>query len=55
MDHIRTFYNVPNIKMSTTKRLATVGILSIGEMGLGVAKLLDAFNFQAVTSLEGRR
>lgn len=33
---------------------ANVGILSIGEMGLGVAKLLIAHNFGVFTSLEGR-
>ncbi|CZR51248.1 uncharacterized protein PAC_01123 [Phialocephala subalpina] len=34
--------------------LATVGILSIGEMGMGVAKLLIAHNFRVVTNIEGR-
>jgi len=35
--------------------LATVGILSIGEMGMGIAKLLIAHNYRVVTNLEGRR
>jgi hypothetical protein len=35
--------------------LATVGILSIGEMGMGIAKLLIAHNFRVVTNIEGRR
>lgn len=35
--------------------LATVGILSIGEMGMGIAKLLVAHNYRVVTNLEGRR
>jgi len=35
--------------------LATVGILSIGEMGMGIAKLLIAHNFRVVTNVEGRR
>ncbi len=39
--------------MSST--LATVGILSIGEMGLGIAKLLIAHNYRVVTNLAGRR
>lgn len=41
----------PRIIMSIK---TTVGILSIGEMGLGVAKLLIAHNFGVLTSLEGR-
>ncbi|CAG8974137.1 hypothetical protein HYALB_00002774 [Hymenoscyphus albidus] len=32
----------------------TVGILSIGEMGLGIAKLLIAHNYRVVTNHEGR-
>jgi hypothetical protein len=35
--------------------LATVGILSIGDMGMGIAKLLIAKNYRVVTNLEGRR
>jgi 3-hydroxyisobutyrate dehydrogenase-like beta-hydroxyacid dehydrogenase len=35
--------------------LATVGILSIGEMGMGFAKLLIAHGYQVVTNIEGRR
>ncbi|KAH9210662.1 6-phosphogluconate dehydrogenase [Leptodontidium sp. 2 PMI_412] len=34
--------------------LATVGILSIGEMGMGIARLLVAHNYRVVTNLEGR-
>ncbi|RFU26725.1 hypothetical protein B7463_g9612, partial [Scytalidium lignicola] len=34
--------------------LATVGILSIGEMGMGIAKLLIAYNYRVVTNIEGR-
>ncbi|OBT93393.1 hypothetical protein VE01_08735 [Pseudogymnoascus verrucosus] len=34
--------------------LATVGVLSIGEMGLGVAKLLIAHNYRVVTNITGR-
>lgn len=34
--------------------LATVSILSIGSMGLGVARLLQAHNFRVVTNLVGR-
>lgn len=34
---------------------ATVAILSIGEMGLGVANLLLAQGYRVVTNLEGRR
>lgn len=37
------------------KPLATVGILSIGDMGLGVAKLLLAHGFDVVTNITGRR
>lgn len=35
--------------------LATVGILSIGDMGMGIAKLLIAHNYRVVTNLDGRR
>jgi hypothetical protein len=35
--------------------LATVGILSIGDMGMGIAKLLLAKNYRVVTNVEGRR
>lgn len=35
--------------------LATVGILSIGDMGMGVAKLLLAHRFRVVTNAQGRR
>ena len=35
--------------------LATIGILSIGEMGMGIAKLLIAHNYRVVMNLEGRR
>ncbi|TVY51089.1 hypothetical protein LCER1_G007826 [Lachnellula cervina] len=34
--------------------LATVAILSLGEMGTGIAKLLVAHNYRVVTNLEGR-
>jgi hypothetical protein len=35
--------------------LATVGILSIGEMGIGITKLLIAHNYQVVTNIDSRR
>ncbi|RDW73965.1 hypothetical protein BP5796_07407 [Coleophoma crateriformis] len=35
-------------------KVATVGILSIGEMGMGIAKLLIAHNYHVVTNIEGR-
>lgn len=35
--------------------LASVGILSIGDMGVGIAKLLIAHNYRVVTNIEGRR
>lgn len=34
--------------------LATLGLLSIGEMGLGVARLLTAHNFRVLTNVTGR-
>lgn len=33
----------------------SVGILSIGEMGLGIAKLLKAHGYRVLTVGEGRR
>ena len=35
--------------------LATVGIASIGEMGAGIAKLLNAHNYKVITNVSGRR
>lgn len=35
--------------------LATLGILSIGDMGLGIAKLLVAHNYKVITNASGRR
>lgn len=35
--------------------LATLGILSIGDMGLGIAKLLVANNYRVITNATGRR
>jgi len=35
--------------------LATVGIISLGDMGIGVARLLIAKNYKVITNLEGRR
>ena len=40
--------------MSTLPR-ANVAVLSIGEMGLGVANLLLAHGYRVFTNLEGRR
>lgn len=36
-------------------RATTVGIVSIGDMGLGMAKLLKAHHYRVVTVAEGRR
>lgn len=35
--------------------LAAVAVISIGEMGLGVAKLLTNHRYQVLTNIEGRR
>lgn len=40
---------------STLPPKLSIGILSIGEMGLGVAKLLRAHDFPVVTVASGRR
>ena len=43
-------------RMATTKTpLATVGILSIGDMGIGIAKRLRATGFAVATNCHGRR
>ena len=39
----------------TPPPLATVGIASIGDMGLGIAKLLSAHNYTVLTNVSGRR
>lgn len=50
----RTLLTVRN--MATTKTpLATIGILSIGDMGLGIAKRLRATGFAVATNCHGRR
>lgn len=36
-------------------RPVSVGILSIGEMGLGIGKLLKAHGYRVLTVAEGRR
>lgn len=38
-----------------TTPLATLGVLSIGDMGLGIAKLLVANNYRVITNVGGRR
>lgn len=40
---------------SSSKPLATVGLLSVGEMGMGIAQLLVAKGFAVVTNCAGRR
>lgn len=46
---------IPKTQLLKMSSLATVGIISIGEMGMGVAKLLIAHNYRVVTNIEGRR
>lgn len=38
-----------------TASRAVVGIISIGEMGLGIAKLLVASGYRVTTNVTGRR
>ncbi len=46
----------PSIAMSANVTpLATIGVLSIGDMGLGIAKRLKATGFSVVTNCQGRR
>lgn len=40
---------------SLTMRPVTIGIVSIGDMGLGMARLLKAHDYRVVTVAEGRR
>lgn len=40
---------------SNDSPLATVGIQSIGDMGLGIARLLIANNYRVITNATGRR
>lgn len=42
-------------RMSDKMRATTVGIVSIGDMGLGMAKLLKAHGYRVITVAEGRR
>lgn len=41
--------------MGSVTSLATCGILSIGDMGLGIAKLLIANNYRVITNARDRR
>ncbi|KAH7065014.1 hypothetical protein B0J12DRAFT_723099 [Macrophomina phaseolina] len=41
--------------MSNTAPRAAVGIISIGEMGVGIAKLLQAYDYEVLTTTAGRR
>ena len=41
--------------MSAPATLAKIGILSIGDMGMGIAKLLIANGFAVATNCKGRR
>jgi len=34
---------------------ATLGIISIGDMGIGIAKLLIAHDYKVITNISGRR
>jgi len=43
------------VHLPVTMRPATIGIVSIGDMGLGMARLLKAHNYRVVTVAEGRR
>ncbi|EKG18039.1 hypothetical protein MPH_04729 [Macrophomina phaseolina MS6] len=40
--------------MSNTAPRAAVGIISIGEMGVGIAKLLQAYDYEVLTTTAGR-
>jgi hypothetical protein len=42
-------------KSGTGASLASVAVISIGEMGLGVAKLLSNHRYRVLTNIEGRR
>ncbi len=44
-----------DISTVTNMRATTVGIISIGEMGLGIAKLLQSHGFRVATVAQGRR
>lgn len=40
---------------TTDSNPATIGIISIGEMGLGIARLLKANDYRVVTNVSDRR
>lgn len=41
--------------MSALAPRAAVGIISIGDMGSGIAKLLQAYHYEVLTTTAGRR
>lgn len=51
----RTLLHLPSTSRLNMAPLATVGIISIGEMGMGIAKLLIAHDYRVVTNVVGRR
>src|ERR1700722_19085104 len=40
---------------SSSATKPTIGVVSIGDMGLGIAKLLKAHEYQVITTSAGRR
>jgi hypothetical protein len=45
----------PESSSSSSPPKAIIGILSIGDMGMGIAKLLRAHNYSVITTALGRR
>jgi hypothetical protein len=43
------------LALNSLTMIPTVAIVSIGEMGLGMARLLKAHDYRVVTVAEGRR
>ena len=52
-DHL--FFTTRTLAMASEAPMPVIGILSIGEMGLGVAKLLRANDYVVSTCIAGRR
>ena len=46
---------IPELTMATRGASVTVGVLSLGDMGAGIARLLMARGFAVATNCQGRR
>lgn len=54
-NHSDTQLNIKTIAMSSETSTIKIGVVSMGEMGTGIAKLLIAHGYPVATNVQGRR